>query len=153
MPLCHYLGLLRYVTCDGDDPVEAAHVVEREIQQLMGDDVPPLSSALVICPLVEEWGGFDTFDAFVRFGIKEHLVDTAILDHLTSVSFRPDFTRWHGLPPDIKLESIVLSHWGMIGQNSQQMDAATITDTETKAFGLRKVKLRFHAAFCVNILD
>lgn len=101
----------------------------------------------MVCPFVKTWQDFEPFDEFLRSGIKRHLQNDTILEAVTLVAFHPNFLRWHSLPEGVGVGSVVQSHWGNIGQKSIRTAAATIIETVTKAFGSRKVKIRFHDAF------
>ena len=138
-------GLLRVVTCICDAPNNAAEMIEREVELLSREGTPPLSTTLIVCPHVPMWKEFQSFDEFVRNGFKRQLSTSEVLDNVTLVAFHPEFSRWHGLPEDVGVGSEVNSHWGMIGQKSRQTATATIIETNNKAFGLRKIKVRFHS--------
>ena len=141
----HSRGLLRYVTCEGDKPVDVARLVESEIEMLTRESTSPLSSVLVVCPHVNDWKDFPAFDDFVRSGIRQHVRDDKeIFEKITLVAFHPSFLRWHGLPDGVGVGSVVQSYWGIFGRKSIQTAPATIIDTGTKTFGMRKVKVRFH---------
>lgn len=143
-------GLLRISTCDGDTPTAVTHVLEHEIKLLIdnngGTTPPPLSTTLLVCPHVKTWVEFQPFDDFIR-SIGKNNKSTLPLEmmHLvTLVAFHPKFLRWHALPEDISIGSTVQSHWGILGKKSVQTATATIIETKNRAFGLRKVKVRFH---------
>ena len=153
----HNQGNLRYVTCTSETPHDVAVCVQREIQRLVCknhyDSVPPpWSTTLVICPHVKEWNeSFPTFDRFVSHDIWDHFEqddndesNTPISEDITLVAFHPNFLRWHGLPDNIKEGSVVQSHYGIIGKKSVETSTATVIETCNKAFGMRKVKVRFH---------
>ena len=137
-------GLLRIVTCEANTSTDVANIIEKEIKSLLGEGTPPLSTTLIVCPHMTTWKEFEPFDEFVQSGIKQQLSDEDIVENVTLVAFHPQFLRWHGLPSEVGVGSTVQSHWGMIGQKSQQTANATIIETNNKAFGLRKVKVRFH---------
>ena len=144
-------GLLRIVTCENNAVEGAVEFLENEIQSLTcrssdNEDapIPPLSTTLMVCPHVKEWGDFHIFDEFVSSGFKAQLKDSAILDNVTLVAFHPNFLRWYGIPPGIDVGSVVQCHWGIIGRKSVQTAAATVIETNNKAFGSKKVKVRFH---------
>ena len=100
----------------------------------------------MVCPHVKAWEeDFKEFDEFVRTGIRQHNNDTTHnMQHVTLVAFHPSFCRWYGLPQGFGVGSVVDSYYGTIGQKSKQTTPATIIETNNKAFGLRKVKVRFH---------
>ena len=143
-------GLLRIATCGGGSPVGVAQVLEDEIKLLLdsttGATIPPLSTTLLICPHVKAWAEFQPFDDFIRSvaSNNETTIPSEILDHVTLVAFHPKFVRWHALPDGIGIGSIVQSHWGIFGKKSVRTATATIIETNNNAFGLRKVKVRFH---------
>ena len=137
-------GLLRIVTCESELSADGAEMLETEIELLLRDGAPPLSTTLLVCPYVDGWSEFQSFDNFVRFGIRDHFKKVDILERVTLVSFHPNFSRWHDLPDGIGVGSLVQAHYGMIGQKSEKSADATIIETNCKAFGLRKVKVRFH---------
>lgn len=137
-------GLLRIVTCQSELSADVAKMLETEIELLLRDGAPPLSTTLLVYPYVDGWSEFQSFDNFVRFGIRDHFKKVDILERVTLVSFHPNFSRWHDLPDGIDVGSIVQVHYGIIGQKSEQTADATIIETNCKAFGLRKVKVRFH---------
>ena len=145
----HNQGNLRYVTCTFETPRDVAVYVQHEIQRLVcrsSDSEPPQwSTTLVICPNVNEWNeSFPTFDKFVSNDIWEESEQTS--DESTLVAFHPSCIRWHGLPDNITEGSIVQSHYGIVGKKSVETAPATIVETCNKAFGMRKVKVRFHTA-------
>ncbi len=156
----HNQGHLRYVTLHtAETPLDVAVCVQREIQRLVcvnNDGEPsPWSTTLVICPNVHEWNeSFPTFDRFVSHDIWDQFEqdvnddrNTSIIsDDITLVAFHPNFLRWHGLPDKIEKGSVVQSHYGIIGKKSVETAPATIVETCNKAFGMRKVKVRFHDA-------
>ena len=139
-------GLLQIVTCDTESPVDVVSIVEKEIQSLTQESTPSLSTTLIVCPHIKAWEEFNVFDAFVRSGIKQHLQNDSIMQNVTLVAFHPKFNRWYGLPNGISVGTMVQSHYGIIGQKSLQTATATIIETNNKAFGLRKVKVRYHDA-------
>ncbi|KAL9187629.1 hypothetical protein ACHAXT_006007 [Thalassiosira profunda] len=139
----HGRGLLRIIACQCDTPMDAARFLEGEIEALTHRDVPPLSTTLVVCPKVEAFENFATFDEFVRSGARAHL-NKQLLERVTLVAFHPNFLRWRGLPENIGEGSAVHSHFGRMGQKSEQPAAATVLETNNAAFGLRKVKVQFH---------
>jgi len=156
----HNQGNLRYVTYTSETPHDVAVCVQREIQRLVVKNhnhhydsiTPPWSTTLVICPYVKEWNeSFPTFDRFVSHDIWDQFEqddndesNTSISDDITLVAFHPNFLRWHGLPDNIKEGSVVQSHYGIIGKKSVETATATVIETCNKAFGMRKVKVRFH---------
>jgi hypothetical protein len=150
-------GLLRYVTCRSETPHDVALCVQREIHRVCTthhhEQQTPWRTTLVICPYVREWNkSFPVFDEFVsqeiwdQFGQEEDGNPSTehIKDQITLVSFHPNFLRWYGLPDNITVGSIVQSHYGMIGKKSLETAPATIIETDTKPFGMRRVKVRFH---------
>ncbi len=145
----HNQGNLRYVTCTFETPREVAAYVQREIQRLVcrKDNEPQQwSTTLVICPNVNEWNeSFPTFDKFVSNDIWEESEHRA-RDEITLVAFHPNFLRWHGLPDNVTEGIVVQSHYGIVGKKSVKTAPATIVETCNKAFGMRKVKVRFHTA-------
>ena len=143
----HNQGNLRYVTCTFETPRDVAVYVQHEIQRLVcrsSDSEPPQwSTTLVICPNVNEWNeSFPTFDKFVSNDIWEEPEHT-VRDEVTLVAFHPNFIRWHGLPDNITKGTVVQSHYGIVGKKSVVTAPATIVETCNKAFGMRKVKVRF----------
>ena len=147
----HNQGNLRYVTCTSETPRDVAIYVQREIQRLVcsnDGEPPPWSTTLVICPHVNEWNeSFPTFDKFVSHDIWEH---TSTSDEITLVAFHPNFLRWHGLPDNITKGSVVQCHYGIVGKMSAETAPATIVETCNKAFGMRRVKVRFHTEETIN---
>jgi len=153
----HNQGNLRYVTATSETPRDVAVCVQHEIQRLVCNDSepPPWSTTLVICPHIREWNdSFPAFDRFVSHDIwdqfeqddKDESNTSTISDDITLVAFHPNFLRWHGLPDKIEKGSVVQSHYGIIGKKSVETAPATIVETCNKAFGMRKVKVRFHDA-------
>lgn len=161
----HNQGNLRYVTCSAETPQDVAVCVQHEIQRLVrtenhnhhfdddGVPPPPWSTTLVVCPYVKEWNeSFATFDRFVSHGVWDRFEqgdndDTNIIsssEEITLVAFHPNFLRWHGLPDNITVGSVVQSHYGIIGKKSVETAPATIVETCNKAFGMRRVKVLFH---------
>lgn len=151
----HNHGNLRYVTCRAETPRDVAVCVQREIQRLVRSDgePPPWSTTLVICPHINEWNeSFSTFDRFVSHDIWDQFKQddndernpSTIPDDITLVAFHPNFLRWHGLPDKIEKGSVVQSHYGFFGKKSVESAHATIVETCNKAFGMRRVKVRFH---------
>jgi hypothetical protein len=140
----HNRGQLRFVTCPGETSSEVARLVDIEIGLLIGASVLPLSSTLIVCPHVTDWkGDFITFERFVTSGMHEKLKHGK--RHMISfVPFHPDFLRWRGLPNNLQVGSVINSFWGMIGSKSVKRGVATIVETENKAFGRQKVKVKFH---------
>ena len=139
-------GLLNIITCESECREAVAQLVENEVELLTREGTPPLSTTLVVCPHVKAWEeDFKEFDEFVRTGIRQHNNDTTHnMQHVTLVAFHPSFCRWYGLPEGFGVGSVVDSYYGRIGQKSTQTTPATIIETNNKAFGLRKVKVRFH---------
>ncbi len=155
-------GLLRYVTCNSKTPHDVALCVQQEAQRFYTSchEEPPWSTTLVICPYVKEWNeSFQMFDRFVSKDIWDEisssrqdddedqnpsLLTEKIQDQITLVAFHPNFLRWHSLPDGVTVGSTVQSHYGMIGQKSVETLPATIVETCNKAFGMRRVKVRFH---------
>ena len=134
----HLQGRLRYVTCAGGSPADAARLVAAEAEALTGSGVEPLSSSLVVCPHVAGWQEFKTFEGWVT-GLEKSC------ENLTLVPFHPEFLRWRGLPDGVEVGSVVLTHWGEPGSKSTGTAAATIVDSGSKnPFGMRKVLVRFH---------
>lgn len=137
-------GLLNIITCTSDTASNVTDIVKREIESFANNEgTPPLSTTLIVCPYVKEWKDFKSFDEYIKFGIKDQLKNDTILEDATLVAFHPKFCRWYGLPPNIGIGSVVQSHHGIVGQKSIQTATATIIETNNKAFGLRKVKVRF----------
>eukprot|EP00956_Cyclotella_meneghiniana_P002187 scaffold2434_cov70-Cyclotella_meneghiniana.AAC.9 len=142
----HREGKLRIVKCDGKYASDVADKLENEISDLTcneDDECGRLRTTLVVCPHVKEWDDFQEFGRFVSQGIKRHISRDQLLDKVTLVAFHPNFLKWYGLPRGIELGSIVHSYWGSIGQKSTNREEATIVELENKAFGLRKIKVRF----------
>ena len=141
------LKRLRIVTCDGSMPSDAVMLIENEICSLTcnQEKVVPFRTTLVICPHILEWNDFIPFEEFVRNGLKQQLLgnNDELLDKVTLVAFHPAFLKWHALPPSVQIGSNVYSYWGMVGQKSVCRAEATIVEMENRAFGLRKVKVRF----------
>ena len=137
-------GGLRVRICPSDDPAGVAGCVSGEILLLTTEDErADLDTALVVCSSVGSFNDFDAFDCFVRTGIRRHISET-LLEKVTLVAFHPKFTRWHGLPDGVGVGSEVDSHYGNFGRKSQAVARATIVETSNPAFGLRKIKVRFH---------
>ncbi|KAL7528680.1 hypothetical protein ACHAWF_002664 [Thalassiosira exigua] len=130
-------GILRVVACRSDEPGGAAKRLEDEVASLLREEAPPWSTALVVCPRVKAWEDFDAFDEFVRDQNRRHA------DDVTLVAFHPRFLRWRGLPSGVGVGCPVRSHWGTVGKKSATTASATVLETSGKAFGARKVKLRF----------
>jgi hypothetical protein len=130
--------------------------------------VPDWSTTLIVCPHVAAWqNDFALFDHFVKnlatsttqqeinIPNKEgkgrdveleycHDHDD-MLQQITLVSFHPEFLRWRGLPPRVKVGSVVQSHRGSSGfQKTQQTFSATLLQTHSSVFGERRSKVRFH---------
>jgi len=137
-------GLLNIITCTSDTASDVADIVKREIESFANKGTPPLGTTLIVCPCVKEWKDFKAFDEYIKSGIKQQLMNDTVLEDVTLVVFHPKFCRWYGLPPNMGIGSEVQSHVGIIGQKSKQTATATIIETNNKAFGLRKVKVRFH---------
>jgi len=134
----HFQGRLRYVTCAGELPTDASRLVAAEAEVLTGPGVAALSSSLVVCPHVEGWQEFKTFEHWVT-GLEKSY------ENLTFVPFHPEFLRWHGLPDGVGIGSVVFTHWGFIGSKSAGTAPATIIDSgNMNPFGMRKVLVRFH---------
>ena len=65
-------------------------------------------------------------------------------NQITLVSFHPKFSRWRGLPDNIKVGSIVQCHQGMSGfTKSQEIYLAKILETSSSIFGQRRIKAQF----------
>ena len=139
-------GLLNIITSESDTTSDVTNIVKREIESFANKEgtLPPLSTSLIVCPNVKEWKDFKSFDEYIKSGIKQQLKNNVILEDATLVAFHPKFCRWYGLPPNIGIGSVVQAHHGIIGKKSKQTATATIIETNNKAFGLRKVKVRFH---------
>jgi hypothetical protein len=134
----HSQGRLRYVTCTGELPSDAARLVAAEAEVLMGPGIAPLSSSLVVCPHVAGWQEFQVFEDWVT-GLAKSCA------HVALVPFHPAFLRWCGLPDGVDVGSVVSSHWGCIGSKSAGTAPATIVDSGgMNPFGRRKVLVRFH---------
>ena len=133
-------GLLRIASCESDTPAEVTQALRNEIRLLIEAETPrpSLSTTLLVCPCVKTWMEFQPFDDFIRTQPSE------MMDQVTLVAFHPKFMRWHALPDGIGIGSTVQSHWGIFGKKSAHTSTATIVETTNKAFGLRKVKVRFH---------
>ena len=151
-------GLLRYVICNSENPHDVALCVQQEAQRFDTSchEEPPWSTTLVICPYVKEWNeSFPLFDRFVSKDIWDEisssrqedqnpsLLSENIQDQITLVAFHPNFLRWHSLPDGVTVGSVVQTHYGNIGQKSVETLPATIVETCNKAFGMRRVKVRF----------
>ncbi|KAL3792006.1 hypothetical protein ACHAWO_012608 [Cyclotella atomus] len=136
---------LRIVTCETEMPSDVPALLEREISSLTCevDKVAPLSTTLIVCPFTKHWDDFCTFENFVKGDIKRY-VTKDVLDKVTLVAFHPNFLKWHALPSDMRIGSTIQSHYGMIGQKSLETTQGTIIEMENRAFGLRKVKVRFN---------
>lgn len=138
-------GCLRYVTCDGDVPVDVATCMLKEAELLTSVDVAPLSTTLIVCPHVTAWKDFNVFDDWVRSGSNERFQEGILGEAITLVAFHPEFLRWYGLPEDVEVGSVVQSHWvGMAGSKSADTLSATILETRSPIFGMHKLKVRFH---------
>jgi hypothetical protein len=142
----HNRGLIRVAACDCELPGDAAAVLESEIELLIREGTPPLSTTLVVCPRVKAWGDFRSFDEFLRSDIWNHLKDVVIMERVTLVAFHPNFSRWRGLPEGFDVGASCKAHYGIIGKKSARTAEATIIETSSSAFGLRKVKVRFRDA-------
>ena len=150
----HNQGNLRYVTCTSETPQGVAVFVQQEVERLISTNHNDLqwSTTLVVCPFVSEWNeSFATFDRFVSNGIGNGIEqedndedNTSITDEITLVAFHPDFNRWYSLPENVSIGSTVQAHHRYLGKKSVESAAATILETCNKAFGMRKVKVRFH---------
>jgi hypothetical protein len=57
-----------------------------------------LSTTLLVCPHVEGWDDFETFDSFVQHSQEECQSGPTAL---SLVAFHPSFARWRKLPPDV----------------------------------------------------
>jgi hypothetical protein len=65
-------------------------------------------------------------------------------NQITLVSFHPKFSRWRGLPYNIKVGSIVQCHQGMSGfTKSHEIYLAKILETSNSIFGQRRIKVQF----------
>ena len=146
-------GRLKYTTCEAISPSNVAIQILKEAKELIrSDDVAPLSTTLVICPHVAAWNqNFTVFDSWVKdFGTSNKLLllkeeQEDLLQKVTMVSFHPNFLRWRGLPKGFTIGSTVQSYKPIGGvQKSSQMFPATIVETANSAFGLRKIRVRFH---------
>lgn len=155
---------LKYVACEGSTPSDVARMIISEAKALCPagnvDDVPPLSSALIVCPHVKAWNNdFRLFDDFVKsFGMRVPSAEQIILrdqedvescldllQQVTLVSFHPEFLRWRGLPKGIKAGSVVQSHKGISGfQKSRRAYTATVVETQNSVFCQRRIKVQFH---------
>ena len=136
----HNMGRLRIVHCNGDMRSDVCSILTDEITWLTSckeEMETRLRTTLVICPHVKEWNDVSIFEEFVKHS-------QISLDQVTLVAFHPSFQKWYGLPPNFGIESIIHSHWGTIGQKSEQTAQATIIEVKNRVFGLRKIKIRFH---------
>ena len=139
---------LRIVACDAHLIKGARTCVLEEAKRLCECSASEeWTTTLVVCPRVSEWqDDFDPFDRCVQ-SFKDgdtSEVHSEILDQLTLVAFHPKFTRWHALPYNIGVESLVYCHRGMCGfEKSKDLYSAKIIETEGSNFGRRKVKVRF----------
>eukprot|EP00930_Biecheleria_cincta_P087539 TRINITY_DN76762_c0_g1_i1.p1 TRINITY_DN76762_c0_g1~~TRINITY_DN76762_c0_g1_i1.p1 ORF type:complete len:408 (-),score=21.56 TRINITY_DN76762_c0_g1_i1:121-1221(-) len=140
----HNRGHLRCVTCEGHMPSDVAQLVLAEAEMLKGTEVAPWSTTLVVCPYVETWNNFSVFEDWVDCGIWDDLRGVNLDQHITLVSFHPEFLRWRGLPDGVGLGSVVQSYSGMPGRKSTHTAPATIIEIGCSMFGLRKVRVRFH---------
>ena len=140
----HARGLLRYVTCEGDSIKDVIQIFAKEANILTSKDISPWSSTLIVCPHISAWNDFQVFEQFLQsddiYDGQPRVVDK----ELTLVPFHPNFLRWYGIPKGLNVGSVVEAHWGMIGKKSKEKAQATIVETQTKAFGSRRVKVRFH---------
>jgi len=148
--LCPWAGksynrkCLRFVTCHGKSPSNVSHFVGSEIELLTKTNVAPLSSTLIVCPEVVIWKDFKVFEDYLTSGIYRDLENSEMAqERITFVAFHPEFLRWRGLPKGLQVGSVVRSYWGFIGSKSTETAPATILETESKAFGQKKVKIRF----------
>jgi hypothetical protein len=148
--LCPWAGksynrkCLRFVTCHGKHPSDVSHFVGSEIELLTKTKIEPLSSTLIVCPEVAIWKDFQVFEDYVTSGIYGDLENSEMAEgRITFVAFHPEFLRWRGLPKGLQVGSTVQSYWGFIGSKSTETAPATILETESKAFGKKKVKIRF----------
>jgi hypothetical protein len=161
------LERLKYTTCHDTTPCDVALRILAEAKELLygccqtaaatasgsltDTDVvppsppPPLTSTLVVCPHVPAWNDdFQVFDDFVK---KFPQQNSILFQHLTLVSFHPQFLRWRGLAAGIKVGSVVQSHKGIAGgfsKKSSNVFPATVLETNNPVFGQRRIKVRFH---------
>ncbi|KAL7478380.1 hypothetical protein ACHAW6_007797 [Cyclotella cf. meneghiniana] len=90
---------------------------------------------------------FDRFDEFVKCGMKRHILSTTNRDmgeEVTLVAFHPKFDKWRALPQEVGAGSTIRSHYSDdLGRKSAETAEATIVEMGNRAFGMRKVKVRF----------
>ena len=143
---------LRIVACDAHLIKGARTCVLEEAKRLCECSASEeWTTTLVVCPRVSEWqDDFDPFDRYVQSfngdesSLDNETTDDEVLDQITLVAFHPKFTRWHALPQNIGVESLVHCHRGMCGfEKSKDLYSAKIIETEGSNFGRRKVKVRF----------
>ena len=150
------LNRLRIVVCDETTPSNVGIFARGEARRLTEASTPEWTTTLVVCPHVSEWQDeFDSFDEYVqtfKAGQNNMILkndesdpgETSMLEQLTLVAFHPKFVRWLALPSNIGVGSVVHSHRGMCGfEKSSNPYLATIIETESSCFGMRKVKVRF----------
>ena len=115
-----------------------------EALELCREDIPPMTTTLLVCPYVIAFEQFVAFDDFVK-RMEKRLMQLELDLEVTLVSFHPKFLRWHGLPPGIKIGSEVRSFRAAAGifQKSPDRFPAIVVETTNPAFGLRKIKVRF----------
>ena len=142
------LDRLRIVVCDAHLIQDVRTCVLEEAKRLCGYSASEeWTTTLVVCPRVSEWqDDFDPFDRYVQ-SFKDgdtSEVHSEILDQLTFVAFHPNFTRWHALPHNIGVGSLVCCHRGMCCfEKSKGLHLAKVITTGGCNFGRRKVKVRF----------
>ena len=114
---------LRIVACDAHLIKGARTCVLEEAKRLCECSASEeWTTTLVVCPRVSEWqDDFDPFDRYVQSfngdesSLDNETTDDEVLDQITLVAFHPKFTRWHALPQNIGVESLVHCHRGMCG--------------------------------------
>eukprot|EP00804_Cyclotella_cryptica_P018992 CCRYP_006487-RA/>CCRYP_006487-RA protein AED:0.19 eAED:0.19 QI:0/-1/0/1/-1/1/1/0/354 len=148
----HHRSQLQIITSPGITPHDTAHIIQKEMHSLTNSrhdkERVPLRTILVVCPNVNEWkDDFPRFEAFVKSGIEQHLLPSTtnhdIFHDVTLVAFHPKFDRWHALPEDVGVGSVIHSHWSDGGKKSRETAEAVIVEMGNRAFGMRRVKVRF----------
>ena len=134
-------GRLRVVACDAVVSENVGVFVLEEAKQLLCESAKAQeeewTTTLVVCPHVGEWHeDFACFDRYVQ-ALKDKLANIEdgpdigeTLDQITLVAFHPNFTRWHALPRNVDVGSLVRCHRGMCGfEKSQGVHLAKIIET------------------------
>ena len=143
------LDRLRIVVCDAHLMKDVRTCVLGEAKRLCetSPESEEWTTTLVVCPHVPDWrDDFEIFDRYVQtFEDREtREARSETLDQLALVAFHPNFTRWHALPHNVGVGSLVYCHRGMCGfEKSRDLHLAKVITTGGSNFGRRKVKVRF----------